>query len=39
MAILDGKIKKTTNFKQVIDSIVARMFSVQVDTKRIYGSE
>ena len=36
MAILDGKIKKTTNFKQVIDSIVARMFSVQVDTKRIY---
>ena len=36
MVILDGKIKKTSNFKQVVDSIVARMFSVQVDTKRIY---
>lgn len=36
MGILDSKIKKTTNFKQVVDSIVARMFGVITDTKRIY---
>lgn len=36
MGILDKKIQRTTNFKQVIESIVQRMFSVVTDTKRIY---
>lgn len=33
---LDKSIKRTTNFKQVIDSIVAKMFNVETDVKRIY---
>lgn len=36
MAYLDEKLKKTNNFVNVINSVVATMFNVETDCKRIY---